>query len=58
MNQNDIHLYGWVYECPLKDMDFTCQMKVVEHVTYHEKVSWIDGLYEKEKETITKHHFA
>ena len=56
MNTDYSNLYGWAYGCPRKKREKDCPMNKVEHLSFREKVDWIDGLSEKKKQDITAHH--
>lgn len=53
---NEFNLYGLAYSCPhLKRLE-DCPLKQIEHLSFHEKVKWIDTLSEEEKVAILEHH--
>ncbi len=54
--QKDNSLYGIAYNCPHHERQPNCPFKQVEHLSFQEKVKWIDHLSEKEKETILERH--
>lgn len=54
MKESD--LYGIAYGCPKMCRAKDCPLKQIEHLTFLEKVKWIDHLSEKEKKTILEHH--
>lgn len=57
MNTNEeINLYGLAYSCSLLERQPDCPLKQVEHLSFSEKVKWIDNLSEEEKKTILEHH--
>ncbi len=49
-------LYGLTYGCPHLERQPDCPLKQVEHLSFQEKVKWIDKLSEAEKDTILEHH--
>ena len=52
------NLYGLAYNCPcLKRLD-DCPFKDFEHLSFKEKVSWIESKCKEEKYTIWEHHEA
>lgn len=52
----EINLYGLAYNCPHLERQPDCLLKQVEHLSFSEKVKWIDCLSEEEKEAILEHH--
>jgi hypothetical protein len=51
-----ICLYGLAYDCPHLERKVDCPIKEGEHLSFKEKVKWIDHLSEKEKETMLERH--
>jgi len=49
-------LYGLTYGCPHLERQPDCPLKQIEHLSFREKVKWIDKLSEEEKEAILEHH--
>lgn len=49
-------LYGLTYGCPHLERKVDCPFKQVEHLSFQEKVKWINTLIEEEKETILECH--
>jgi hypothetical protein len=49
-------LYGLAYDCPHLERKVDCPIKEVEHLSFKEKVKWIEGLSKEEKEAILEHH--
>lgn len=49
-------LYGLAYNCPLLETQEDCPLKKWLHLSFKEKVKWIDNLSEEEKKTILEHH--
>jgi hypothetical protein len=52
----DIDLYGFAYHCPLFHRLNDCPFKPLEQLPFKQKVLWINGLSDEEKESILKHH--
>ncbi len=50
------NLYGLAYNCPHLERQLNCPLMQVEHLSFREKVKWIDNLSEVEKETILDRH--
>jgi hypothetical protein len=51
-----INLYGLAYNCPHLERQLDCPLMQVEHLSFLEKVKWIDSLNEEEKEAILERH--
>jgi len=49
-------LYGLTYGCPHLERQPECPLKQVEHLSFLEKVEWINTLSQAEKEAILEHH--
>jgi len=49
-------LYGLAFDCPHRERQVDCPLKQVEHLSFLEKVKWIDYLSDEEKEAILEHH--
>jgi len=49
-------LYGLTYGCPHLERQPDCRLKQIEHLSFLEKVKWIDKLSEEEKAAILEHH--
>ena len=49
-------LYGLTYGCPHLERKVDCPIKEVEHLSFKEKVKWIDHLNNEENNTILEHH--
>lgn len=50
------NLYGLAYGCPYLNRKNDCPFMQVEHLTFMEKVNWIDGLNEDIKQKIIEEH--
>ena len=51
MKTAGIDLYGSVYYCPSAERLNDCQFKLVEQLPFKQKVLWVKGLSNEEKET-------
>ena len=49
-------LYCIAYGCPKKNRDNDCPFLEIEHLSFKEKMDWIDKLDEESKESILRHH--
>ena len=49
-------LYGLAYNCPTLQRKYDCPFMQVEHLTFIEKVNWIDGLIKDIKLKIIEEH--
>jgi len=52
----NITLYGLAYNCPHLERQSYCLLKQIEHLSFLEKVKWIDTLSEEEIEAILERH--
>ena len=52
----EIILYGLAYRCPCRNRKSNCPFKEVDHLSFMEKVEWIDGLNQEEKIMIWEDH--
>jgi hypothetical protein len=52
----EINLYGLAYACPHLDRNAECPLQQVEHLSFQEKVKWINHLSEEEKKAILEYH--
>jgi len=50
------NLYGLAYECPTKQRQDDCPLKMMEHLSFKEKVNWINELSKEEKKVILEQH--
>ena len=57
MNEEN-ELYGLAYACPHNDRKGDCPLKVIEKLSFKQKVLWINRLSKDEKEIILEHHKA
>lgn len=49
-------IYGIAYECPNKKRDKDCPLLEIDHLSFKEKVEFIDELSEEKKKNILSHH--
>tara|TARA_R110002050_G_scaffold274283_2_gene418659 strand:+ start:16683 stop:16892 length:210 start_codon:yes stop_codon:yes gene_type:complete len=49
-------IYCIAYECPKKNRDNDCPLLEIEHLSFKEKLDWIDKLDEESHEFILRHH--
>lgn len=49
-------LYSIAYGCPKKDRAKDCPLSEIEHLSFKEKIAWIDELEDETKESILMHH--
>ena len=54
---NDYEIFGCAYDCPLQKRTQDCPFMEIEHLTFKEKVDWIEDLNKGKKELIIKHHW-
>jgi len=54
MEENN--LYGLTYNCPTLQRKLDCPFLDVDHLSFKEKVKWVEGLSKEEKEAILGHH--
>ena len=50
------NLYGLAYNCPTIRRKSDCPLKEIDHLSFKEKVKWVEGLSKEEKEAILEHH--
>ena len=55
MNEEN-YLYGLAYNCPAKQRQDDCPLNVMEHLSFKEKVNWINELSKEEKKVILEQH--
>ncbi|MDP2336434.1 MAG: hypothetical protein Q8N05_08305 [Bacteroidota bacterium] len=53
-----INLYGLAYDCPYLQRKDNYPLKEVNHLSFYEKVIWVEGLSKEKKHTILEHHKA
>lgn len=49
-------LYSITYGCPKMNRDKDCPLSEIEHLSFEERIDWIDELDDGKKEAILKHH--
>lgn len=50
--------YGLSYECPKGlDRGESCPFTAIDHLTFKEKIEWLDKLSEKERKELIEHHY-
>ena len=52
----EVSLYGLAYNCPTRQRKDDCPFMQVEHLTFKEKVDWIDGLNKGTNQKIMEEH--
>lgn len=50
-------LYSIAYSCPKNNRDNDCPLLEIEHLSFKEKIDWIDRLDEESQQFILKHHY-
>ena len=55
MNYDD-QIYGCAYECPWQKRNQKCPFNEIEHLSFKEKIVWMKGISNEEKETIIIYH--
>jgi len=53
---DDYEIFGLAYNCPVQKRKQDCPFMEIEHLTFKEKVDWIEDLNKRKKELIIKHH--
>lgn len=53
---DDYGIFGCAYDCPMQKREQDCPYLEIEHLTFKEKVDWIETLNKEKKELIIKHH--
>jgi len=54
--KEEINVYGLAYSCPTRQRQDDCPFIEVDHLSFKEKVKWVEGLSEEEKEAILEHN--
>jgi len=49
-------IYGIAYGCPKEKRDKDCPLLEIDHLSFNEKVEFINELSEEKKEIILSHH--
>lgn len=50
------NLYGLAYNCPYLQRKDDCPLKEVDHLSFREKIDWIENLSLGKKKSILIHH--
>jgi len=50
------NLYGLAYNCPYLQRKDDCPLKEVDHLSFKEKIDWIDNLDLDKKKAILEYH--
>lgn len=53
---DEINIYGILYNCPTGKRGTDCPLGKVGHLSFQEKVIWLEKLDQKKKDLILKHH--
>lgn len=56
IEEND--LYGLAYRCPILERRVDCPLKEVDHLSFKEKVIWIQSLSKEEKAILMEFHLV
>jgi hypothetical protein len=54
----DSNLYGIAYCCPVVNRRNDCPFKGFDNLSFREKIEWIDGMSQAEKDAILGHHMS
>jgi len=49
-------LYGIAFGCPKLNRDSDCPLLEIEHLSFKEKLDWINDLCDEKKEFFLRHH--
>lgn len=50
-------IFGIAYGCPkAENRDTDCPLLEIDHLTFKEKIEWINALNKEKKEFILRHH--
>lgn len=52
----NLDIYCIAYGCPKKDREKDCPFAEIVHLSFKQKIEWIDKLDDLKKEAIIKHH--
>jgi len=50
------NIYGFAYDCPVKERLRDCPFYEIEDFSFYEKVIWIKSINEEKRESIIQHH--
>lgn len=56
MKEKNKQLYGIAFGCPINHREYNCPINVVDHLSFKEKVKWINKLSKEKRDSIWKHH--
>lgn len=54
----DVLIYGCAFECPVKQRNKDCPFNEVEHLSYKEKIFWLQSISTEIKKNIIEHHLV
>jgi hypothetical protein len=54
--KESILFYGSLFGCPVGKRMSDCPVRVIEYLTFEEKVNWFDGLSPEERKKFINHH--
>jgi len=49
-------IYGIAYNCPAQNRESDCPLKKLDHLSFKEKVNFINKLSEEERKVILEYH--
>jgi len=52
----EFDIFGIAYECPKRSRDNDCPLLEIDHLSFKEKLVWINELDDEKMETVLKHH--
>lgn len=53
---NTTGFYGILFDCPVGKRLKDCPFYMKDHLSFKEKIQWIDGLNQNEQESIINYH--
>ncbi|MBL7969807.1 MAG: hypothetical protein JNK09_22585 [Prolixibacteraceae bacterium] len=53
---SESNIYGLAYNCPAQNREADCPLKELDHLSFKEKVSFINNLNKEDREAILEHH--
>ena len=54
--EGESDIYGLVYNCPVLDRAVDCPFAEIDHLTFKQKVEWIETLDPESKRMMVEHH--
>lgn len=51
-----IYLYSIAYGCPKKERSVDCPLSEIDHLSFQDKITWINQLKDDRIEAIFDHH--